>query len=75
MAMFENDEVNTVVYSVCSNTLAPIVDQPGAKAASQDEAPEPLISFVWQRGVDGTYTCTLQGYDPDAASLMAGEQE
>ena len=75
MAMFENDEVNTVVYSVCSNTLAPVTDQSGAKAAPQDEAPEPLISFVWQRGVDGTYACTLQGYDPDTASLMAGEQE
>ena len=75
MAMFENDEVNTVVYSVCSNTLAPVTDQSGAKATSQDEAPEPLISFVWQRGADGTYACTLQGYDPDAASLMAGEQE
>ena len=81
MAMFENDQVNTVVYSVCSNTLSQMDSQAPDGPASpsrqdgQEEKSEPLISFIWQRGVDGTYTCTLEGYDPGTASVSAAGQE
>ncbi len=81
MAMFENDEVNKVVYSVCSNTLFEAQDQtsdgpaPTVGQDGQDTPAEPLISFIWQRGVDGTYTCTLEGYDPVDASVSAAGQE
>ena len=81
MSMFENDRVNKVVYSVCSNTLSQDDSQTsdgpasGARQESQDAPAEPLISFIWQRGVDGAYTCTLEGYDPAAASISAAGQE
>ena len=81
MSMFENDQVNKVVYSVCSNTLSQVDSQTSdgpasaVHQASQDATPEPLISFIWQRGVDGTYTCTLEGYDPAATTAIAAEQE
>ncbi len=76
MALFNNDDVKSVSYGVCSTILAPADDSSKKKQASQEsDQLEPLVTFTWTRLDDGSYTCELTGYDIDTLADDGAEEE
>lgn len=76
MALFNNDDVKSVSYGVCSTILAPADDSSKKTQASQEsDQLEPLVTFTWTRLDDGSYTCELTGYDIDTLADDGAEEE
>lgn len=76
MSLFNNDEVKSVSYGVCSTILAPADDTAGkAQTSQQGDQLEPVVTFTWTRLDDGTYTCELSGYNIDTLADDGAEEE
>ena len=76
MSLFDNEQVTSVSYGVCSDTIVTAANtKSSSKSANADEASKPVVTFTWTRAEDGTYACSLEGYDALAQDDDGGETE